>query len=166
MGPRARSPTRGHFFYHMDALSCVPFFPNWFDPLWPLGCLRADTGWYINWGGLRNSREWARKSRKSERAKIESFILCPAFLMPNNAKQGRSNCHNPIFTPGIFSDVGMQNEAARVWLVWPERGSVTLKNSQNMAGSTFFEVWAGLTKVDQVWPKFDQGLTRPKARFD
>uniref|UniRef100_A0A2N9EJQ4 Uncharacterized protein n=1 Tax=Fagus sylvatica TaxID=28930 RepID=A0A2N9EJQ4_FAGSY len=46
-----------------------------------------------------------------ERAKIESFILCPTFLVPRNAKQRRGNCHNPIFTPGIFSGVGTQNEA-------------------------------------------------------
>ena len=45
--------------------------------------------------------------------KIESFILCLMFLVPRNAKQRRGNCHNPIFTHGIFSGVDTQNEAAR-----------------------------------------------------
>ena len=45
--------------------------------------------------------------------KIESFILCPTFLVPRNAKQRKGNCHNPIFTHGIFSGVGTQNGTAR-----------------------------------------------------
>uniref|UniRef100_A0A2N9HZR2 Uncharacterized protein n=1 Tax=Fagus sylvatica TaxID=28930 RepID=A0A2N9HZR2_FAGSY len=48
----------------------------------------------------------------SERAKIESFILCPTSLVPRSAKQRRGNCHNPIFTHGIFSGVGTQNGTA------------------------------------------------------
>jgi hypothetical protein len=31
------------------------------------------------------------------------------------------NCHNPIFIPGIFSGVGMQNETARTEPVKPDR---------------------------------------------
>jgi hypothetical protein len=53
------------------------------------------------------------KTEKIPAGKIESFILCPTFLVPRNAKQRRGNCHNPIFTPGIFSGVSTQNEAAR-----------------------------------------------------
>ncbi len=65
-------------------------------------------------------------------------------------------CHNPIFTSQIFSGIGMQNEVTRTEPVWPKKGLVTLKNSQNMAGSAFLEVWGGLTKA----------LTGPKAWFD
>ena len=79
-------------------------------------------------------------------------------------------CHNPIFTLGIFSDFGTQNEVAQVEPRWSERGPITLENPQNAAWDTFLEVWGGLTKFDQVWlglTKFDWGLTetltRPKA---
>jgi hypothetical protein len=58
-------------------------------------------------------------------------------------------CHNPIFIPGIFSGVDTQNEAARTEPARPERGSVTLENSHNMARSAFLKVWRGLTKFDQ-----------------
>ena len=62
---------------------------------------------------LRSNRRRTRKPRKSERAKIESFILCSTFLVPRNDKQRRGNCHNPIFTHRIFSGVGTQNETTR-----------------------------------------------------
>jgi hypothetical protein len=62
--------------------------------------------WHANLDELRDNRKWAQKPRKSERAKIKSFILYPTFLVPRNAKQRRGNCHNPIFSPGIFSGVG------------------------------------------------------------
>uniref|UniRef100_A0A2N9HV43 Uncharacterized protein n=1 Tax=Fagus sylvatica TaxID=28930 RepID=A0A2N9HV43_FAGSY len=65
--------------------------------------------WHANQDELRSNRRRTRKPRKSERAKIESFILCPTFLVPRNAEQRRGNCHNPIFTHEIFSGVGTQN---------------------------------------------------------
>jgi hypothetical protein len=86
----------------------------------PFG-LRKD--WHANRDKLRDSRRSTRRPRKSERAKIESFILCPTFLVPRNAEQRRGNCHNPIFTPGIFSGVGTQNEAARTKLACSDEGS-------------------------------------------
>uniref|UniRef100_A0A2N9EG70 Uncharacterized protein n=1 Tax=Fagus sylvatica TaxID=28930 RepID=A0A2N9EG70_FAGSY len=58
--------------------------------------------WHANQDELRSNRRRTRKPRKSERAKIESFILCPTFLVPRNAEQRRGNCHNPIFTHGDF----------------------------------------------------------------
>jgi hypothetical protein len=79
--------------------------------------------WHANRDKLRDSRRRTRKPRKSERAKIESFILCPTFLVPRNAKQRRGNCHNPIFTPGIFSGVGTQNEAAQTKSACSDEGS-------------------------------------------
>ena len=69
--------------------------------------------WHANRDELRSSRNQPRKPRKSERAKIESFILCPTFLVPRNAKQRRGNSHNPIFIYKIFSGVGTQNGTAR-----------------------------------------------------
>jgi hypothetical protein len=79
--------------------------------------------WHANRDKLRDSRRRTRKPRKSERAKIESFILCPTFPVPRNAKQRRGNCHNPIFTHGIFSGVGTQNEAARTKSACFDEGS-------------------------------------------
>jgi hypothetical protein len=87
---------------------------------YPFG-LRKD--WHANRDKLRDSRRRTRKPRKSERAKIESFILCPTFLVPRNAKQRRGNCHNPIFTPGIFSGVGTQNETTRTKSACSDEGS-------------------------------------------
>jgi hypothetical protein len=68
---------------------------------------------HANRDELHSNRRRTRKPRKSERAKIESFILCPTFLVPRNAKQRRGNCHNPIFTHEILSGVGTQNGTAR-----------------------------------------------------
>jgi hypothetical protein len=84
------------------------------DLLQTLECLfgpRKD--WHANRDEMRSNHRRARKPRKFERAKIESFVLCPTFLVPRNAKQKRGNCHNPIFTHGIFSSVNTQNETAR-----------------------------------------------------
>ena len=84
------------------------------NPSRPSECLfgpRKD--WHANRDELRSNRNQARKPRKSERAKIESFILCPTFLASRNAKQRRGNCHNPIFTHRIFSGVGTQNGTTR-----------------------------------------------------
>ena len=53
-------------------------------------------------------------------------------------------------------------------LNWPERGPVALKGSQNIAGSTFLEVWEGLTNVDQVWlelTEFDQDHDQAKSKI-
>jgi hypothetical protein len=68
---------------------------------------------HANRDELRSNRKRTRKPRKSERAKIELFILCPTFLVPRNAKQRRGNCHNPIFTHRIFSSVGTHGGATR-----------------------------------------------------
>jgi hypothetical protein len=69
--------------------------------------------WHANRDKLRDGRRRTRKPRKSERAKIGPFILCPTFLVPRNAEQRRGNCHNPIFSHGILSGVGAQNGTAR-----------------------------------------------------
>jgi hypothetical protein len=70
-------------------------------------------------------------------------------FVPNNSKQIRGNCHNPIFIPEIFSGIGMQNEAVELSRVQPKSGSKTSKSSQNIAGGTFCEAWKGLTNVDR-----------------
>jgi hypothetical protein len=64
----------------------------------PFG-LRKDL--HANRDKLRDSRRSTRRPRKSERAKIESFILCPTFLVPRNAEQRRGNCHTPFLPPGF-----------------------------------------------------------------
>jgi hypothetical protein len=61
-----------------------------------------------------------------------------------------SNCCNPIFTFGISSGIGMQNEAVRLSQVRSDSSSNTSKSSQNMVGGTFPKVWKDLTNVDQV----------------
>ena len=78
-----------------------------FNPSRPSECpFGPRKDWHANRDKLRRNRNQAGKPRKSERAKIESFILCPTFLVPRNVKQRRGNCHNPIFTHRIFSRVG------------------------------------------------------------
>ena len=87
------------------------------DPPQPLECpFGPRKDWHASRDKLRGNRNRVREPRKSERAKIESFVLCPTFLVPRNAKQRRGNCHNPIFTHRIFSDVGTQNGIARTEL--------------------------------------------------
>jgi hypothetical protein len=88
---------------------CIPY-----DLLQALECpFGHQKDWHANRDELRGNRNRVRKPRKFEQAKIESFVLYPTFLVPRNAKQRRGNCHNPIFTHGIFSGVGTQNETAR-----------------------------------------------------
>ena len=121
VGPRAGTPRTTHHDVARVPLSAPS---HHFEPeppfripsnlLQPLECLfRRRKDWNANRDELRDNRKRARKSRKFERVKIESFFFCPTFLMPRNAKQRRGNCHNPIFTPRIFSGFDMQNEAAR-----------------------------------------------------
>ena len=70
------------------------------------------------------------------------------------------SCHNPIFTLGIFSGVGMQNETTRTKPGWPNKGSPYSKEPQDGAWSTFPGVWRSLTKFKQLWPRrwLDQKL--------
>ncbi len=82
--------------------SHVPPFRASSDLLWPL---KSQKDWHANKDELCNNRKLAQIPRKSKQAKIESFILYPTFLVLRNAKQIRGNCHNPIFTPGIFSGI-------------------------------------------------------------
>ena len=85
-------------------------------------------------------------------------IPCPCPVIPS---------HNPIFTPGIFSGIDTQNEAAWTKLAWFDEGSshqITSKRglwhiSQNL--TKFDQGWPSLTGVDQVWPRFDQAVSDP-----
>ena len=63
-------------------------------------------------------------------------------------KAHATGCHNPIFTLGIFSSVGTQNEPA-----WSDKGSPH-QNNLKTGSEAFDQVWPGLTK-------FDRGLTKP-----
>ena len=75
-------------------------------------------------------------------------------IFPGHRKEGsswicmRGWCHNPIFTPKIFSSIGTQNEATWIEPTWPERGPITLENPQNAAWGASLEDWGGLTKFD------------------
>jgi hypothetical protein len=102
---RAKRPFR--------ATNHLPTPPSIILNLWNVH-LDPRSNQHANRDKLRGNRKRTRKPRKSERAKIESFILCPMFLVPRNAKQRRGNCHNPIFTHGIFSGAGTQGGATRI----------------------------------------------------
>ena len=91
-------------------------------------------------------------------------------VLSDNVKefqQQMDKCHNPIFTPGIFSGVGTQNEATRTKSAWSDEGSshqITSKRglghiSQNL--TKFDQGWPSLTGVDLVWPRFDQAVSDP-----
>jgi hypothetical protein len=88
-------------FSHPDRSSPNPGMPIWI----PEGLARKPR--------RTTQQPWeSAETEKIRGGKIESFILCPTFLVPRNAEQRRGNCHNPIFTHGIFSGVGMQNGTA------------------------------------------------------
>ena len=99
--------------------------------------------------------------------KLPHNKLHTQFIAFNN--RSVTSYHNPIFTSEIFSGVGMQNEIARTEPVWPDRGPPHQKNLKEGPGAhfpEFGEVWPSLTKVNQVWPRFDRtksriGLTAP-----
>ena len=108
---------------HSTISNHEPSFRIPIDLLQTLECpFGPQKDWHANRDELRGNRNQAQKLRKSERAKIESFILCPTFLVPRNAKQRRGNCHNPIFTHGTFSGVGTQNETAQTEPAGSEEG--------------------------------------------
>ena len=95
--------------------------------------------WHANRDELHSGRRRARKPRKSERAKIESFVLCSTFLMPRNAKQRRGNCHNPIFAHGIFSGVDTQNKTALTKPACSDEGSPRQITPKRRPGAHFPE---------------------------
>ena len=68
-------------------------------------------------------------------------------------------CHNLIFTPGIFSDAGTQNEAVRTESTWSDEGSL-YQNDLKMRSGVYFlkvdQVWPGLTKFDWSWPSLTE----------
>ena len=110
-------------------------------------------------GLARESRWTVLQPRKSERAKIESFILCATFLVPRKAKQRRGNCHNCIFTHEIFSGVDTQNEVAQTKPDWSDEGSPRQITSKRGLG----HISRNPTKFSQGWPsltKVDRGLTK------
>ena len=110
--PREFPATRQSDFSSHEPLPRTPS-----DLLQPLECpLGPRMDWHANRDDPHSNRNRSQKLRKSKRAKIESFILCPTLLVPRNAKQREGNCHNPIFTHGIFSGVGTQNRTARTEL--------------------------------------------------
>ena len=111
VGPRAPS-SRAARQVDLSSPKLPPRIPP--DPSQPSECpfgLQKD--WHANRDEPHSNCRRAQKPRKSERAKIESFVLYLTFLVPRNAKQRRGNCHNPIFTSVIFSGVSTQNETAR-----------------------------------------------------
>ena len=78
-----------------------------------------------------------------------------------------SGCQNLIFTPGIFLDIGTQNETAWTKPAWSDESSPRQITSKRGLGhiswnlTKFSQGWPSLTKVDQVWPRFDQAVSDP-----
>ena len=76
-----------------------------------------------------------------------------------------SPCHNPIFTPEIFSGVGAQNRTVQTRPDQPNRDP-SFQNDPRMLPRAplpkFEEVWPNSTRVDQVW----LGLTEVWPRVD
>ena len=173
MGPRtapshaARGEATWVCFSCRSPTSChAPPFHTPSNLLWPWNaCLEAKkigTQTEANCATTVNGHE--NRENPSEQ-KSSHFILCPTFLVPRNAKQRRGNCHNPIFTPGIFSGVNTQNEVARTQPNWPQGGQPYLKTLKMGPGSHFLEfgeVWPTLTRIDQVWQRFDRGVDQTK----
>ena len=112
-----------------------------FDPSQPSECpFGPRKDWHANRDELRSNRRRTRKPRKSEWAKIESFILCPTFLVPRNVKQRRGNCHNPIFTHRIFSDVDTKNGTALGRASMTRRSLATSNTPMKKVRDTFPKV--------------------------
>jgi hypothetical protein len=57
------------------------------------------------------TKAWAAQAKACQgNAKdLSGHATAAKAFMPN----ATADCHNPIFTPGIFSSVGTQNETAR-----------------------------------------------------
>ena len=69
-------------------------------------------------------------------------------------------CHNPIFTLGIFSGVGKQNETAWTKPAWSDEGSphqITPRRRSGTHFPKFDQIWLGLTRFDQDWPSLTKG---------
>ena len=49
-------------------------------------------------------------------------------------------CHNPIFTPGIFSDVSTQNETAQTKPAWSNECPPRQNNLKKEVRDTFPEI--------------------------
>ena len=112
--PRCMMPREFPATRQSDSSSHEPLPRTPSDLLQPLECqFRPRKDWHANRDKPHGNRNKVQERRKSERVKIESFVLCPTFLVPRNSKHRRGNCHNPIFTSGIFSGVSTQNETAR-----------------------------------------------------
>uniref|UniRef100_A0A2N9ETX9 Retrotransposon gag domain-containing protein n=1 Tax=Fagus sylvatica TaxID=28930 RepID=A0A2N9ETX9_FAGSY len=61
------------------------------------------------------------------------IVTLPITVGTHPKTVSKTVCHNPIFTPGIFSSVGTQNEAARTKSGLIRRGLITSNNLQNEA---------------------------------
>ena len=82
MMPREFPATRQSDFSSHEPLPRTPS-----DLLQPLECpFRPRKDWHANRDEPHGNRNQVREPRKSERVKIESFVLCPTFLVPRNAK--------------------------------------------------------------------------------
>ena len=99
---------------------------------------------------FRSTWDRTRKPRKSQQAKIESFILYPAFLVPRNAKQRRGNCHN-LFLPSGFFRVS----ARKTRQPGPSRVDLTkVHHAQRPSRSSPEHISRSLRRFDQVWPRY------------
>ena len=140
VGPRAPSSRESPPSRQIDFSSHEPPHRTPSDPPQPLERpFGPRKDWHANRDELRSGHRRARKLRKSERAKIESFVLCSTFLVPRNTKQRRGNCHNPIFAHEIFSGVDTQNKIALTKPACSDEGSPRQTTPKRRPGAHFPE---------------------------
>jgi hypothetical protein len=72
-----------------------------------------------------------------EEERVSSLMRGRESLFIDRIFDSHNQCHNLIFTPGIFLGVCLQNKAARLSRFQPKRGSNTSKGSQNIVGAHF-----------------------------
>ena len=90
---------------------------------------------------------------------IRSFECLPLWYK-NVIKIHFAMCHNPIFTHGIFSGVGTQNETAQTKPAWSDESlphQITPRRRSGTYFPKFDQVWLGLTRFDQGWASLTKG---------
>ena len=148
---------RGIITCQSDFSSHEPLPRSPSDLLQPLECpFRPRKEWHVNRDEPHGNRNQVREPRKSERVKIESFVLCPTFLVPRNAKQRRGNCHNPIFTLRIFPRILYANRGDSINARTNWKCSNMLKSINPRPCFKDRRILISLTRFDQVWLEFDR----------
>ena len=141
-----------YFFWHVALLCYVPPILNPFDlfltSVLPIRELtNIDMQIKKDFVFLKNRR---KNRENSSGQKIESFILCLILLVPNKEE---ATVITQFLQLGFSRVSACKTRQPEISRVWPKKGSITSKGSQNTARSKFLEVLEGLTKFDQSLPK-------------